>query len=66
MSEIVSFEDITWKDLEAAYRNADVFLLPLDGGLPNAMVEAMAGLVPVISAVGNIPSVVTHGEKWFV
>ena len=33
-------------------------------GLPNAMVEAMAtGLVPVVSAVGNIPSVVTYGEN---
>ena len=66
LSEIVSFRGwLQAGDLDAAYRTADVFLLPSwMEGLPNAMVEAMAaGLVPVVSAVGNIPSVVTHGEN---
>ena len=43
-----------------AYQRSEVFLLPSwMEGLPNAMIEAMAaGLPPVVSSVGNIPSVI--------
>ena len=35
-------------------------------GLPNAMVEAMsAGLVPLVSAVGNVPSCLEDGKNGF-
>jgi glycosyltransferase involved in cell wall biosynthesis len=36
-------------------------------GVPMAMIEAMtAGLVPVVTAVGGVPSVVKHGENGFL
>ena len=56
------------KELHDAYARAEVFLLPSwMEGLPNAMVEAMsAGLVPLVSAVGNVPSCLEHGKNGFL
>jgi glycosyltransferase involved in cell wall biosynthesis len=52
-------------DVESALAEADVLVLPSWAeGLPNAMVEAMAArLAVVVSAVGNIPEVVTDGRE---
>lgn len=46
-------------------READVFVLPSHAeGLPNALVEAMAaGLPSVVTTVGAIPNIVTHGRE---
>ena len=48
------------EDLPAAYREADVLVLPSWAeGLPNAMIEAMAaGLAVAVTRVGNVPDVV--------
>lgn len=48
-----------------AYQRSEVFLLPSwMEGLPNAMIEAMAtGLTPIVSSVGNIPSVIENGKN---
>lgn len=53
------------EELVQAYGDAEVFALPSWAeGLPNAMIEAMAaGLAVVVSAVGNVPALVTHGEQ---
>ena len=57
-----------WLDgsaLRKAYQRSEVFLLPSwMEGLPNAMIEAMAtGLPPIVSSVGNIPSVIEDGKN---
>jgi glycosyltransferase involved in cell wall biosynthesis len=51
--------------LQDEYANADIFVLPSWAeGLPNAMIEAMAaGLACVVSAVGNVPDVVTDERE---
>lgn len=46
----------------ALFKNSDVFLLPSHfEGLPMSLLESMSfGLVPVVTAVGSIPTVVKH------
>jgi glycosyltransferase involved in cell wall biosynthesis len=46
-------------------RECQVFILPsLFEGLPMALLESMAfGVVPITTAVGSIPSVITHGHN---
>jgi glycosyltransferase involved in cell wall biosynthesis len=53
------------KELEKLFMECDVLVLPSWAeGLPNAMIEAMAaGLAVVVSAVGNVPSVLTDGKN---
>lgn len=53
------------KELEDVFANSDVLVLPSWAeGLPNAMIEAMAAkLAVVVSAVGNVPDVVTDGRE---
>jgi glycosyltransferase involved in cell wall biosynthesis len=52
------------KDVRPYYRAADLMVIPsLSEGSPNALLEAMAAGVPVVStAVGGIPEIVSHGE----
>lgn len=52
------------ENISALMAKHDVLVLPSWAeGLPNAMVEAMAtGLTVVVSAVGNIPSVIEDGK----
>jgi glycosyltransferase involved in cell wall biosynthesis len=68
---VVSFhEPVTQAELVDVYQHADVFALTPrvtpDGdrdGIPNALVEAMACGVPVVSTrVGGISELVTHGS----
>jgi L-malate glycosyltransferase len=51
-------------DVRPYYRAADVLAISsLSEGSPNALLEAMAAGVPVVStAVGGVPEIVTHGE----
>jgi glycosyltransferase involved in cell wall biosynthesis len=52
------------KDVRPYYRAADLMVISsLREGSPNALLEAMAAGVPVVStAVGGIPEIVSHGE----
>lgn len=61
ISDIVTFHGwLEGADLVGRYRDSDVFVLPSWAeGLPNAMIEAMAaGLCIVTTPVGNIPDVI--------
>jgi glycosyltransferase involved in cell wall biosynthesis len=51
-------------DVRPYYRATDVLAISsLSEGSPNALLEAMAAGVPVVStAVGGVPEIVTHGE----
>jgi glycosyltransferase involved in cell wall biosynthesis len=60
-----------WVDsltLKEILRGSDIFVLPSHTeGLPNAILEAMATGLPVISTpVGGIPSIIRHGENGFL
>jgi glycosyltransferase involved in cell wall biosynthesis len=64
LEDVVRFRGwLRGEDLEAAFREADVFVLPSWAeGFPNAMIEAMAaGLAVVVTSVGNIPDIVRGG-----
>lgn len=66
LDDVVCFRGwLKGADVETALSEADVFVLPSWAeGLPNAMVEAMAAkLAVVVSAVGNIPDVVTDEHE---
>jgi glycosyltransferase involved in cell wall biosynthesis len=62
LADVVEFHDwLRGPELVAQYAAADIFVLPSWAeGLPNAMIEAMAArLAVIVSAVGNIPDVLT-------
>lgn len=64
LEDVVCFRGwLKGTDVEIALSEADVLVLPSWAeGLPNAMIEAMAAkLAVVVSAVGNIPDVITDG-----
>ena len=56
---------VAGSDLESVLMESDILVLPSWAeGLPNAMIEAMAaGLAVVVSAVGNIPDVITNNKQ---
>jgi glycosyltransferase involved in cell wall biosynthesis len=56
------------RDVRPYYRAADLLAISsLSEGSPNALLEAMAAGVPVVStAVGGIPEIVTHRESAFL
>jgi len=55
-------------DVRPFYRAADLMAISsVSEGSPNALLEAMAAGVPVVStAVGGIPEIVTHGQTAFL
>jgi len=66
LAERVAFAGwVRGAELEALLAGSDVLVLPSwSEGFPNAMIEAMAaGLAVVVSAVGNVPDVVTDGRE---
>lgn len=56
---------VSGENREKLLRFSDILVLPSwHEGFPNAMIEAMAaGLAVVVSAVGNVPDVVTDGME---
>lgn len=56
------------KELNAQYRDADVYVLPsYNEGFPRTIWEAMGQGTPVIaSKVGGIPSILKHGEDAYL
>lgn len=66
LSDVVQFAGwVPQQDLNDLFAESDIFVLPSWAeGLPNSMIEAMAtGLAVVVSAVGNVPDVVTDGRE---
>ena len=66
LSDRVQFPGwVQGQDMENILKESDVLVLPSwVEGLPNAMIEAMAaGLAVVVSAVGNVPDVITDGVE---
>ena len=64
-----NFEVPGWiEDKEKYLKKADIFVLPTyHEGLPNAILEAMAAGLPVISTpVGGIPEAVQEGKNGFL
>lgn len=59
--EVVLHSWINSHELTKIYSSSDILLLfSWEEGLPNAMVEAMsAGVIPAVTEVGNIPSVIS-------
>ena len=66
LGEKVDFRGwVEGNELKKLFNECDVLVLPSWAeGLPNAMIEAMAaGLAVVVSAVGNVPTVLNHGQN---
>lgn len=69
LSGVVDF--VGWVEgeaLESLLAASDIFILPSwSEGFPNSMIEAMAAkLAVVVTAVGNIPGLVTDGQEALV
>jgi len=59
---------ISGKDIEVAYKNADIYILPsYNEGLPMSILEAMTYCLPIISTpVGGIPEAVHDGVNGYL
>lgn len=59
---------VTGEDKLKAFWEADIFVLPSHSeGLPNAVLEAMAaGLAIISTKVGGLPTLITEGENGFL
>jgi glycosyltransferase involved in cell wall biosynthesis len=64
LAGIVSLAGYT-QDMEAVYRQADLFVLPsLTEGLPNVLLEAAMHRVPIVATrVGGIPALFKDGQE---
>jgi glycosyltransferase involved in cell wall biosynthesis len=69
LEEAVTFAGPAYGDEKARlYSRSDALVLAsYSEGLPYALLEAMAaGVVPIVTPVGGVPDVVTHGETGFL
>ncbi len=66
--EIVFLGSVHGERKEAAFLQADIFVLPsYSEGIPQSMLEAMAyGLPVVVSRIGGIPEVVRDGQEGII
>ena len=66
--QVIFHSWINEDELRELYSSCHIFFLPSwTEGLPNSLIEAMsAGLVPVTTPVGNIPSVIESGANGFL